>query len=228
MTATRVISSHDELENIGINSHNDIDAHITGSEFLILSSSSHVPVASRKLTAGSGITLVDNGPGSTLVISTSGSIGQQLSISWSEQPSGDVNGINTTYTLDSNPIPSSSLMLFLNGVLQKQGLNDDYVVSGNYAIFNDAPQISGSLQATYPYAASSQISWYETPSGLNDGINMTFTLLNMPNPLSGLMFFINGILQKQGISFDYTMSGSSVQMISSYASGSNIASTYPY
>lgn len=46
-----------------------------------------------------------------------------------ETPTGAIDGGNTTYTLAYAPSPTSSLMLYLNGVLQVQGV--DYTLSGN-------------------------------------------------------------------------------------------------
>lgn len=44
-----------------------------------------------------------------------------------------------------------------------------------------------------------QFSWNEIPTGLNDGINNIFMLANSPNPTNALMFFINGVKQRQGM-----------------------------
>lgn len=61
-----------------------------------------------------------------------------------ETPSGAVDGLNATFTLSKTPTPASSLLLYRNGVLQKQGL--DYTLSGAVATFEAAslPQ-SGDL-----------------------------------------------------------------------------------
>ena len=45
----------------------------------------------------------------------------------------------------------------------------------------------------------------ETPGGLVDGSNTTFTLASVPNPASSLVVHRNGVLQKAGQ--DYTLSG---------------------
>lgn len=52
----------------------------------------------------------------------------------------------------------------------------------------------------------------EIPGGLIDGMNVTFTLANAPNPAASLLLSLNGMLQHQGIGFDYTLSGNTITM----------------
>jgi hypothetical protein len=73
MTAYRVIDDHKELENVGTLTHGQIDGYINDTSFIIFSGSTEVPSGSRQLVAGTGITITDGGPGSTVVISSSGS-----------------------------------------------------------------------------------------------------------------------------------------------------------
>ena len=48
----------------------------------------------------------------------------------------------------------------------------------------------------------------ETPSGSLDGVNVTFTLANSPDPANSLRLFLNGILQLYGT--DYTLAGNTI------------------
>jgi hypothetical protein len=73
MTAHRVIDDHTELENVGSLTHSRIDDYINDTSFIIFTGSTEIPSGSRQLVAGSGISIVDGGPGSTVVISASGS-----------------------------------------------------------------------------------------------------------------------------------------------------------
>ena len=66
-------------------------------------------------------------------------------------PSGEADGANFTFSVANTPIPSSSLMFFVNGVLQKQGALDDYTVTGNSIFMNYAPNSGSNVLATYPY-----------------------------------------------------------------------------
>jgi hypothetical protein len=52
----------------------------------------------------------------------------------------------------------------------------------------------------------------ESPGGVVDGSNTTFTLAGTPSPATSLHLFRNGVRQKAG--FDFTLSGSTVTFIS--------------
>lgn len=66
-----------------------------------------------------------------------------------EVPAGLVNGENGSFTLSAVPIPTSSVSLYRNGVLQKAGL--DYTLAGNSIAFLSAatPQAGDTLLASY-------------------------------------------------------------------------------
>lgn len=69
MTARRVIDDHKDLENIGELSHDDLDTHVNDTPFMVLSGSV-VPPTARYLSAGTGITINDGGPGAGVTISS--------------------------------------------------------------------------------------------------------------------------------------------------------------
>jgi hypothetical protein len=156
------------------------------------------------------------------------------SVSWMETPSGLADGSNYTFTLDHSPEPVNSLMFYVNGILQKQGEFSDYVLTDNVVTMNFVPQDGSTITATYAYkitlpTVGSDINWMEIPAGEVDGINYTFTLENEPLPTDALMFYVNGVLQRQGPFYDYTFSmGDTITMNYIPYSGSNIAATYPY
>jgi hypothetical protein len=66
-----------------------------------------------------------------------------------EAPAGAIDGANTVFLLTEAPGPSSSLALFKNGVLQKNGL--DYTVAGNVITFllGSVPQPGDLLTCSY-------------------------------------------------------------------------------
>lgn len=64
-----------------------------------------------------------------------------------EVPSGTVDGVNAAFTLANAPSPVGSLMLFVNGVLQKAG-GVDYTLSGTGITLGTAP-LSGALLIAY-------------------------------------------------------------------------------
>ena len=71
-----------------------------------------------------------------------------------EAPAGAVDGANITYNLAAVPNPATSLALFRNGIIQKQGL--DYSLNGGTITFVSAatPQSNDILLANYRLAAS--------------------------------------------------------------------------
>lgn len=65
-----------------------------------------------------------------------------------ETPSGAVNGTNAVFTLADAPSPAASLMLFLNGILQRAG-GHDFTLSGSTVTFAEAPPSGSVLLAHY-------------------------------------------------------------------------------
>jgi hypothetical protein len=66
-----------------------------------------------------------------------------------ETPAGVVNGVNTVFTLSAAPLPASSLRVFRNGLLQKQGV--DYIHTVNTITFTQVsiPVAGDILQVSY-------------------------------------------------------------------------------
>ncbi len=148
MTAIRVVTDHDELENSGQVSHPVLDAYIGGASWVVVSGSA-APPGARTLVAGPGITLFDTGPGGSLTISAPAG----ASIQWNEIPTGANDGINKQFTLLFSPVTIGSLMLFINGIKQRQGIDSDFTLTGS--IINLTPDNgyrSGSnIDVTYSY-----------------------------------------------------------------------------
>jgi len=74
--------------------------------------------------------------------------------------------------------------------------------------------IAGNKLQVFPnlYIAGSNYIIRETPGGLVNGSNVTFTLLNAPNPVGSETLFLNGLLQEPGAGNDYTISGATITM----------------
>lgn len=71
---------------------------------------------------------------------------------YEETPSGAINGVNTVFTLQFAPSPPTSLVLTLNGLIQEQGANDDYTLSGNEITFIEPPPAGSRILAVeYQY-----------------------------------------------------------------------------
>jgi hypothetical protein len=73
MSAIRIIDDHKELENIGSLTHDQIDTTITTTPWVVLSSSLESQIqGARVLRSGTGISIVDSGPGGNVTISSLG------------------------------------------------------------------------------------------------------------------------------------------------------------
>jgi len=133
-----------------------------------------------------------------------------------ETPSGTIDGSNSSFTLSGTPTPSASLLLYRNGLLQKQSL--DYTLSGGTVSFTASavPQTGDVLAAFYrvdsTLTASLGFVDAETPSGTVDGSNSSFTLAATPNPSASLRLYRNGLLQKAGV--DHTLTGNTISFLS--------------
>lgn len=155
-----------------------------------------------------------------------------LETAWMDSVFGTVDGINNIFTLPNVPVPASSIMFFVNGVLQSQGTGSDYTLLGNTVTMNYVPNVGSILTATYTYQppppTGNNTQLMEVPSGDVDGVNMVFTIANTPIPSDSLMFFINGVLQRQGLAYDYTLAGTTITTVTAPPSGSTILVSYPY
>jgi hypothetical protein len=149
MTAYRVIDDHGELANSGAVPHADLDNFVNNTAWVVVSGSAALPPSARKLVAGPGITITDNGPGGDLVIEVAA--GYFPRFQWNEVPSGSIDGVNTAFTVSFPPVPTNSLLFFVNGVLQKQSPVSDYVLSGSTITVAKAPKKNDNLLALYQY-----------------------------------------------------------------------------
>lgn len=70
-----------------------------------------------------------------------------------EEPAGTINGVNQSFQLSHLPI-SGSVILYLNGVRMRYGLDADYTVSGQTITTVYAPAIDDVLVASYTYTTS--------------------------------------------------------------------------
>jgi hypothetical protein len=133
-----------------------------------------------------------------------------------ETPAGVLNGVNNTLTLSAVPTPVSSLKLYRNGMLLRQGLG--FTISGTLITMlpGSIPGSGDVIQAWYrlPTTGTPTIQFYEneTPAGLVDGSNASFTLQAAPLPASSLQISRNGILMKAGL--DYVLSANIVTFTS--------------
>lgn len=67
-----------------------------------------------------------------------------------EIPQGFIDGINTTFILNHEPILNSE-HVYLNGVLQESGEDSDYVLEGRNIVFSLPIRTSSRLRCSYRF-----------------------------------------------------------------------------
>lgn len=67
-----------------------------------------------------------------------------------ESPQGYINGVNNIFTLQNIPVEGSE-HIYLNGLLQESGIENDYIISDSTIIFNFPLKIESKLRCTYYY-----------------------------------------------------------------------------
>jgi hypothetical protein len=136
-----------------------------------------------------------------------------------EVPSGQIDGLNSSFILDLDPVPGSETV-YINGVMQDPSL--DYTLDKKTIIFKEVPISGMKIRCNYRVADDPTITktirsmkpplMYdldylqspayiyvsvdkEIPQGILNGINTKFTLSNTPIPESESIF-LQGILQE--------------------------------
>lgn len=133
MTANRIITAHEELDNSGVVAHSKLD-ELAEMQLVVTSGSFG---NSRQLVRGVGVNIVDDGEFLTV----------SAQMSWMEVP---VAGANNTFILQHVPSPAMALMFFVNGVLQTQGVDNDYTLTDNIVTIKYSCK-SNNIVATYPW-----------------------------------------------------------------------------
>jgi len=89
-------------------------------------------------------------------------------------------------------------------------ISDTGQIEGAVGASTDCIHVDGSAGACGSSSSTNFVDG-ESPGGVVDGSNVTFTLVNAPLPSTSLHLFRNGILQK--LAFDYTFSGSTIAFV---------------
>jgi hypothetical protein len=66
----------------------------------------------------------------------------------------------------------------------------------------------------------------ETPAGVVNGVNVTFTLAQAPNPAASLILVMNGSVLQEGE--DYTLSGGTITFLTAPMTGAQLEAWYRY
>lgn len=140
-------------------------------------------------------------------------------------PAGTINNSNVTFTVTTAPAAASRLVLFLDGMLQTQGGGKDYTISGTTLTMADPPDVGQGLYVIY----TGDGSWaQETPSGTVNGSNTSFTLANTPTSNAAVALFLDGRIQQQVSTADYSISGTTITMAVAPSVGQTLWAAYTY
>lgn len=101
-------------------------------------------------TLANGDPYLLSGIGIGIVTGSNGQITINQRCQWNEKPSGLIDGVNDTFTLQYTPNPSTSLMLFLGGTLLDED-EGEFVLSDNTVVLSTPPSPGSKIRASYPY-----------------------------------------------------------------------------
>ena len=154
------------------------------------------------------IYVVHRGIGSTSMKPPTGSVG-------ADQLTANMKGFTTdtftasgsaaAFTLSETPPNANSIMVFVDGILQK--ITTNYGVSGNTLTFTSNPAASSEIEVKHMGVRGVMRRGpdYVYDSFTGDGSDTTFTLSNAGVPTNSAFVFYNGVALKP--TTDYSISG---------------------
>ena len=136
--------------------------------------------------------------------------------------SGD--GSTTAFTLGETPTYANSVMVFVDGILQKETTN--YTISGSTLTFTAAPDASAEIETKHMglRGVLRRGPDYQYDSFAGDGSTVAFTLSNTGVPTNSAFVFYNGICMKP--TTDYSISGSTITLTFAPVAASEIMVRY--
>jgi len=138
-----------------------------------------------------------------------------------EIPSGDINDVNTVFTMTEIPEPTS-LNAFLNGVLLHAS---KYTIYGDTITLLEAPFTGDTLLVDYITSSDSGRAYNETPAGAINDVNVDFTLARAPTDEKAKVY-LNGV--RQIPTTHYTISGSVITFLIAPFTNDQIICDYEY
>jgi len=115
-----------------------------------------------------------------------------------------------------------------NGLAVLVGANTGLQISGNaLGIKLNGSSLTLGANGLSVTNAVPNFAVRETPTGLVNGSNVTYTLANTP-VVGSEEVYVNGILQEAGAGNDYTISGATITMLTALVSGDKIRVCYRY
>ncbi len=151
------ISMRDSLNNVAFAMNGlglSVSNYISGSAFQVLLNPTVVSIATGKPLVFDDEASMSADPVNPLDIATKQYVDGLFNSSGSstlitrEVPSGVQNGINEVFILANTPKPGSE-SVFLNGVLQDEGVGEDYIISGSTITFLSTIQPTDKIRVNY-------------------------------------------------------------------------------
>jgi len=96
-------------------------------------------------------------------------------------------------------------------------IDADIVTSPDKSVSRTLPAVSGTLMSSAGIVK-------EVPSGTINGSNVTFTITDTPTDLDTAQVFVNGVIQT--LTTDYTISGTTITMVSAPVVGQSLYIVY--
>ena len=172
-----------------------------------------------------------------VMVSSSGAIVEAAAITASRALESDANGIPVASSVTATELGyvsgvTSAIQTQIDAKLAK-ALTDTYIFVGNGS--NEAAGVAMSGDATIANDGTVSLASdvikeadfvvRETPSGLINGANTTYTLANTPTAGTEQVF-LNGLLQDEGASDDYTISGGTITYNTAPQTGDRLVVSY--
>ena len=134
------------------------------------------------------------------------------------------NSSTTAYTLSETPPNANSLLVFVDGILQKVTTN--FTLSGNTLTFTGAPDTGAEVEIKHLAVRSiiRRAPDFQLDTFTGDGSDTTFTLANSGVPTNSAFVFVNGSAMKP--TTDYAISGNVLTFTSAPANSAVILVRY--
>lgn len=115
------------------------------------------------------------------------------------------------YRLSFQPI-AGTLKYYQNGILQSDDDDGSYSLNGRVITLR-IPLVGAWHFATYDMSSDIRSKFVdEVPDGVLDDVNCEFTLSGTP-VAGSLFYYVNGVLQREGASYDYVLDGLTIVTI---------------
>lgn len=179
------------------------------------------------VTSSASIYVIHRGIGGFSMKPPTGSVGADelatnLTSFTTDTFTGD--GSTTAYTLSETPPNANSLLVFVDGILQKVTTN--FTLSGNTLTFTGAPDNNAEIEIKHLAIRSiiRRAPDFQLDTFTGDGSDTTFTLANSGVPTNSAFVFINGNAMKP--TTDYAISGNVLTFTSAPANSAVILVRY--